>query len=351
MKEAVRVRELGEADHAAWNDLVASSPEGSPYSTPEYLGALCEATGARFRILAAFRGEELLGGVGLYEEKSRLGIEVSPRLLLHYNGLVLRPYETKYPSVRTARHLETLAALKEALLARGYASLRLKSRHPLADVRVFTEAGWTARPSYTYVVPIDDMERLRGRIEQNLRRLVDRCEREGVAFTEDEDFESFHCLHVATHERKGTDLYLPRAAFERYFRRLRAAGLIRLYHARLHGRSISAQVVLTGRHPVAHTVSAGADAAHLKLGATAFLRFRVFEDLARRGYRANDLTDAALNPVTHFKSQLGGDLALSLTVEAPQSAPVRLIRSGRAAVRGMKHVLRRLLQREGRHAP
>ena len=39
-----------------------------------------------------------------------------------------------------------------------------------------------------------------------------------------------------------------------------------------------------------------------------------FESLAQAGYAANDLTDASLNPVTRFKSQLGGELRATLSV-------------------------------------
>ena len=56
---------------------------------------------------------------------------------------------------------------------------------------------------------------------------------------------------------------------------------------------------------------------------------RVFEALSALGYAANDLTDAALSPVTRFKSQLGGDLHLSLLLEGPRS---RLYRAGHGAV-------------------
>jgi hypothetical protein len=50
------------------------------------------------------------------------------------------------------------------------------------------------------------------------------------------------------------------------------------------------------------------------MGASAFLRWRAFESLAQAGYAANDLTDASLNPVTRFKSQLGGELRATLSV-------------------------------------
>jgi hypothetical protein len=344
VKDPLATRLLGEDEYPSWDALVASAAEGSPYQSSEYLRALCEATGGTFRVLAAARASEILGGVALYQEGRRGGVEIAPRLLLYYNGIVLRRSESKYPSQRTARQLETLGALEPALRQIGCARLRLKCRSPFRDARVFQHSGWTVQPSYSYVVPLSDLGRLRERVEQNLRRLIDRCSRQGITLTEDDDFESFFRMHLETHERKGVEVYLPRPAFERYFRRLRAAGLMRLYHARLvDGRSISAQLVLGGLHPVAHTVSAAADARYLNLGATAFLRFKVFEDLKARGHEGNDLTDAALNPVTHFKSQLGGDLELGLTMEAPAPWPARLLRLGAHYAGRLRGGLRRTL--------
>lgn len=344
MKEPLVTRFLTEKEHPTWDALVAGAAEGSPYHSSDYLQALCEATGGRFRILAASRGSEVLGGVVLYEERSWSGVEISPRLLLYYNGLVVRPSESKYPSQRTARQVEIMGALEPALRKLGCARLRLRCRSPFRDLRVFQDAGWTVRTSYTYVVPLSDLGLLRQRVEQNLRRLIDRCARQGITLSEDDDFPSFFRMHLETHDRKGVALYLPRPAFERYFLRLRAAGLMRLYHARLSdGRSVSAQLVLTGRHPVAHTVSASADARFLALGATAFLRFKVFEDLNARNYKGNDLTDAALNPVTHFKSQLGGDLELGLTLEAPTPFSTKFLRFGAGLARGFGSRLRRVM--------
>jgi Acetyltransferase (GNAT) domain len=350
MKTGLTVRDLGKPDYEAWNDLVARAPEGSIYNTPEYLAALCEATGGRFRIVAAQRGEEIVGGVALYEETRPWGTIVSPRLLLYYNGPVLRAYETKYPSQRTARHVETLEALAEALHNEPYARLRLKPRAPLIDVRILQARGWHAWPTYSYVVPFDDLKAQRERVEQNLRRLIDRCGRQGICFTDDDDFESFFAMHHQLHERKGTLLYLPKPTFERWFRRLKAAGLARLFQARLpDGRSIAAQITLLGPHPVTHTVSAGADVEYLSLGASAFLRWCSFEALAQLGYRANDLTDAALNPVTHFKSQLGGELQMALEVQRPDAVTLRgaefiqrrLRRARGLAGRAVRTVLRR----------
>jgi hypothetical protein len=68
---------------------------------------------------------------------------------------------------------------------------------------------------------------------------------------------------------------------------------------------------------VSHTVSAATDPEHRRLGAAAFLRWRAFEWLAAHGKTGNDLTDAALGSVTHFKSQLGGDLVTNFVIQSP----------------------------------
>jgi hypothetical protein len=325
VKSQPHARFLSEAEYPRWSGLVRESPEGSIYSMPEYLDVLCAATGGRFRVLAVERGGELLGGAALYEERSRLGPVVGPRLLLTYNGVVSAHCDSQYPSQCTGRYLETLAALLPALAGAGYARLTLKCRAPFADARPFLQAGWFVRPSYTYVVHLADLDAAWKRVEQNLRRLVKRCEQEGLAITEDQDFDSYYRMHRSIHERKGMKLYLPERRFRAYVESLQSRGLGRLFHARLAtGRSVAAQLVLTGGHPVTHTVTAASDPEFLRLGASAFLRWKVFGELARGGFEGNDLTDASLNAVTHFKAQLGGDLEMCLVLKRPDPPKVRL---------------------------
>ena len=340
MASQVSVDWLGDAELATWSAFVAASPTVSAYSLPAYLEALSAAAGGRFRVLAARRGDELVGGIALYERPTRLGVIVRPRLLLYYNGLVLREEATRYPSERTAREGKTVDALAEALEGLGLRRAELRTRSGFTDARPFQARGWTATPSYSYVVPLDDLEAQWGRVEQNLRRLVGRCEREGYAVSDDCAFDDFFALHAGTHERKGAPLYLPADAFRTYFEALAAAGLARLYAARSPaGDVVSAQLVLLG-HPVTHSVAAGTAPEAAKSGVTAFLRWKVCEHLAAEGSVANDLTDATLGPVAHFKAQLGARLEQALVVER-STAPDRALLRARDAARGVRDRVRR----------
>ena len=97
--------------------------------------------------------------------------------------------------------------------------------------------------------------------------------------------------------------------------------------------------------PPSSPVCAASDGQYLKLGATAFLRWNVFKRLSELGFAANDLTDAALNPVTHFKAQLGGDLHMCLLLESPESAGFRWARKGRQVSRRLRRKVKALAGR------
>ncbi len=315
------IEELSPARYGDWVALNKRSPDGSVYSDPAYLSALSEATSATFRVIGASRAGQLEAGLALYERRVPAGRYVAPRLLLYYGGPVLARYDTKYPSEQTARHVDALGCLAQHIGGMGYGSIVLKGLPSLTDVRPFISAGWKAWPAYSYTVPLNDLPRQWERVEQNLRRLVKRCaERDELVFAADDDFEAFYRLHEATLTRKCAALYLPKAEFATFFKRIQAQGLARIFHARLpDGRAIATQLVLLGPYASSHSVCAGGDPEFAKLGAQAFLRWRVFEHLAGLGYASNDLTDAALNSITHFKSQFGGDLVSSYVLESPLS--------------------------------
>lgn len=336
-------RILKETEYPAWDQFVTKSNSGSVYSRPAYLETLCEVAGGKYRILAVFKGEKMVGGMGLYEVSSRLGRYLSNRMLLYYNGLILDHGDLKSPASQTSQTIATTGLIEEFLAGQKYARLAVRNRHSVNDLRVFLSRGWSVVPGYSYVVSIDDLEVTWKRMDQNLKRLVNRARDEGIVLTCDDDFDSFYELHYEVHKRKGSPLYLPRSAFQHYFRRLSDQKMVRLFHARLKdGQAIATQLVLADSHHVAHTVCAAAHAKHLRTGATPFLRWMVFEELSRSGYRATDLTDAYLNDVTRFKSQLGGNLVTNLIIIGTPSVLTRAVERSAALLRRFSGRLRRV---------
>jgi hypothetical protein len=339
----LETRILDEGDYEAWRAFVDSAPAGSIYSYPAYLEVLSRAAGGSFRVLAVLKGKEIHGGIALYEREAWGGRVLSGRLLLYYNGFVLRRFDSKYPSVNASREVAVLAALETWLSKERFALVNVRSRHPITDMRPFCGKEWSLRPTYSLLMDLDDKESAFRRIEQNQRRLIRRCLDRGATLSVDEDFSAFYRMHRGTHERKGAPLYLAEPRFRAYFDALSRLGLCRLFHVRLpDGRPVASQLVLLGGHPVTHTVTAAADPEFLGLGTTPFLRWKVSEALAAEGYEGNDLTDASLNEVTRFKSQLGGTLVMNLELRRPGNMAYRAGRRLSAALRRAKGALRRV---------
>jgi hypothetical protein len=339
--DRVQVSSLADDERDEWTRFVAQSPFGSPYSLPAYQEAAALALGDTTRTFVARRGETIVGGVSVLERDIPMGRFVVPGLLRYYNGFILRDYDTRYPSQRSARQNEVLARLGEALVARRYGSLVLRSRSSLEDVRPLLATGWAARPSYSYVVPLGDLDQLWGQVEQNLRRLVDRARELNLEFVVGGEFDAFYDLHAATGERKDAPVYLPRPAFRTFYETLAGDGLCELYHVRApDGTIVASQLVLLG-HAVTHTVSAAADASRQNTGCNPFLRWSVFEHLAAKGYASNDLTDATLGTVSRFKSQLGGDLVVSLVTSRSPSASYLAQRAVQSGVRHVRSLVAR----------
>lgn len=319
-----QIRYLDSSEYDLWDCFVDESPQGSIYSQSYFLDEFCKVSGGQFRILAAYKRDELLGGIGLYYRKSRYGDMIRLQAPLYYNGFVLKRFDSKYPSINSSREAEIVRVILDELEGGAYASAELANRFTFDDPRSLLWRGWQVWPRYTYVVPIQDIESQWIKVEQNLRRLISRCKKEGMTLEQSADADAFYSMNESTYLRKGVRPYLRRDQFLSLYDALSRRNACQIYFATTAtGKRAAGQIVLMSKHPVTHTWMAGSDPEFLRSGASAFLRWKAFEDLNRRGYAYNDLTDAMNETVAKFKSQFGGDLRSSFVMYKTFSSKLR----------------------------
>lgn len=312
-------------EYDQWDQFVDRSPEGGIYSTSYYLQALCAAAGTQFSILTLWKGTEIVAGIGLHYQESCFGRIVKPRGLLYYNGFVLRPCKTRYPSKATSQRMHLMEPLLYELESDLYAEVTLSHRSPLTDMRLFCWHTWLVYPQYTYIVPIEDMDALWQRTDQNLRRLVNRCNKQGLRYGMVDDFKSFYRLHKETYARRNLEPYFSFERFSNLYQTLLQHNCVQMYAVWMPDGEIAAmQIVLSSGHNVSHTWSAATDSRFLRAGASALLRWKVFEDQQARGFTHNDLTDAMQPDVARFKGQLGADLVPFYVATRTNSTLMRL---------------------------
>jgi hypothetical protein len=346
-KTDIEVRRVEPSEYPEWRKVLASSNEGSAYQMPEYLEALADATGGKFKILGLYRNQtELLGGIGLYLKKTYLGTAATSRLLLYYNGPFLRPAPSALAYRRESYRNELLGVLEKHLRSEGLESILFKAREAECDYRSFISRGWSAKPFYSYLIPLHDIDNQLSLVDKNLRRLIRRGRELGLTFTENGDFNSFFDMHEETHRRKRSPMYLPRDNFRQFVDTLVTKEIGRLFQVSLpSGEPIASQLVLTGQHPVAHTLAASAFESHQSTGCNALLRWNTCKWLSAKGYEAIDLTDAHNPSVAKFKRSLGATLTMGLQVELPARAPARLFNNTVALSRRAINKVRRVVTR------
>lgn len=323
----VLIRPIKTSECDTWKKVVASSQDGSPYQLPEYLQSLAKATGSETRLIGIFEGDDpvLVGGIGLFCTRSALTRYASSRLLLYYNGPFIAKHAGMSDSRAERRRLRLLDALGRFLKTQDLDFVRFKVRFADADYRPLLSLGWKASPVYSYLMRTDNLDEQWNDIDPNLKRLIRRGEKDGLLFSDAGNFDDFYAMHVETHDRKQSPIYMEKAKFEEFIATLVGSGIARLFEVRTpDGVAIASQLVLFSEHPVAHTLAASSRAEYQRTGCNPFLRWKVCEWLNAKGYQGLDLTDAHVLSVARFKSEMGAKLTLAMEYQSPTVGAARI---------------------------
>jgi hypothetical protein len=153
MREPMQtIRPLASDEHAAWQELVARSPQAGLFQTLAWNQTLCETSGTAERILPLVCEEQgaLLAGILLRgtERNGRLRADLPP---FGYNGPVLAE------GLGYARRFQTLASNRvlERLLAQVRERTECATIHnqpELWDMRAFKFQRWRLETSFTHVL-------------------------------------------------------------------------------------------------------------------------------------------------------------------------------------------------------
>ena len=294
-----------------WDRFVDSSAQGSIYSKSFWLKAISAVTGGSFEILAAYKGGNLFGGIGLHIRKSFLGNVVNCPILTPYNSILLKKQDTRYPGKAESENLEITEAIIQSLDdSSKYSVVEIKNSPHLTDVRPFSWKGWGRNILYTYEIALHDFNRQAELISHSVNKQIRKCRESGVHISAHDDPEKFYRLFSMPFVRQQISLPITWEKFRELMDQLKQHECYRMYFAELeNGEAVSARIALFSDNEIAHDWVAGADPQYFQTGATVFLLWKVIEDLAEKGYKFLDLNGANIGHIAKFKSEFGGRLA------------------------------------------
>ena len=244
----------------------------------------------------------------------------TPALTPYGGFLFAPPSATRAAQEEGKRH--AIAAQLIERLEKDFHYVLLRHPPALQDVRPFRWAGWSAEVRYTYVVPLQDADRIGEadgvgemeaawtNCEHSIRKQINKAERQGIEVVVGEEADgvgSFLRLQDRSFARQKVAPPLSRDRMRDFYERLRARGLCRLYVAEdSSGRPLSARIVIPG-FDTAYDWVAGADPDYYATGATPFLVWTILKEMSET-HSYFDFSGANLPSVAKFKRGFGGEL-------------------------------------------
>jgi len=162
-------------DASLWDDFVASSPQGTVFSSSAWLGAAGGVQGGAPRMVGVYKNGRLVAGVGFVHIARGFLAKATTPAVTPYGGFLYRPDPGKRGSEAESFNMKCSELLIE-YLQKNYGNVFLVHGPGFRDVRPFTWAGWRESVRYTYVVDISDIDRVWDMLERRVRTVIRNAE-------------------------------------------------------------------------------------------------------------------------------------------------------------------------------
>jgi Acetyltransferase (GNAT) domain len=309
LSSTLRVEELRNEEMDRWDRFVASSPQGTVFSESIWLQML----GYPFRILACYKGQDLVGGMAVFEDSQRPRATMGLPPFTPFQGILFRDAVGMKPVTRESSEKKTSFALIQALHER-YDRITVPLHYTYGDIRPFywdtygQSNEYSAVVRYTYVVDLRDPERAWTNMDDNTRFEVRKAEKHGSTVEESDDFAAFQGMHRRTFERQGADHEIEGRLLGRVYEALKSAGRCQLFLARNQEGFQTSGVLALWDRKRAYYMFGASEPEHRNDGSASLTLWKVFQCM---GQRLPEMDMVGCNSPKRgaFKAGFGGRLA------------------------------------------
>jgi len=202
------VRRLTPSEYKLWDEFVRQSPQGSVFALSDWL----EASGKKVAIFGCFRGSELVAGLPLTYHVLALGI----RIALHppltpYLGILFKNNTGKYVT-KISTEKEISRAIASAL-RKEFAVVHFNFHPSVVDLQPFIWEGFSSSVRYTYIINLNDIDRVWSEMDPTRRNDIRRAEKDGIYVEDGVEFEEMFSLVEKTFQRQKMKIQFRTAAF------------------------------------------------------------------------------------------------------------------------------------------
>ena len=283
------VKTLESNEFVAWDELVASSAQGTAFHTSDWLVRTASSLSQTLAILGCYKDETLIGGCPLFLSNpyGLLKIASSAALLAPYGGMVMAGIESTKRREQELHTNNIIASIRDHIARKGFDHVNLVNSPGVTDIRSFSWNGWDVKVYYTYMLPIDGD--VFSRISRNARRSIRKARELGITATEHFDAEMYWALTENTFKRQNLEPPFSKRHLLSLLDTIREKNLGEMWVAKTSTGEIAAAEVIVCDSKTVHRWSAASSEEHLNTGATSLLLGEIITHFADENCRSINL--------------------------------------------------------------
>ncbi len=312
-------------EYRGWDAFVASSAQGTVFSTTSWAECIKEVFGVQHAIYGVFRNDALVGGISFFHKK-KFGLPlVTKQLLTPYCGILFSPPEAgeKYQKALTEQN--EIIDLLLAQLEQQFPFIHLSLHPTVFDVRQFLWRNWQSLPQYTYVNALTNLSEAWEQLSSSTRRKINRAEEKQLLISEKTDPTQLLQFQEESYSRNHLKPPLPFHLFKRYCDVLLRKKFLRIFSiAGKEGNVYGERAVVVWKN-FAYDWIAGTNAQYLDENANHLLAWEIFKKLSSEGVTTFDFLGANTPSIVEFKRSFGGELVTYYEVRYFSSAMMKAL--------------------------
>lgn len=306
-------------DDDQWNDIVADSPQTTPFHRAEALDVLARHADATLHRLVGYKGQEPVGVFPVYEVAkgpATAAVSPPPDLKIHYLGPALLNAGKLKRRKRDRRHRRFIDAAIERIEREVSPNLwNLRTPVGYDDTRPFQWRDFEVSPRYTYVIDLETTpDDLLARFSSDLRKKVRREYDVTYEVTEGgpRDIDRIVEATRERHAEQGESYSLTASVVRDLADRL-PEGTIRPYVCRIDGEFAGGLIDVEGDERAGAWIANGKTDAPVPVND--LLEWQVCLDAIDRGRSAYDLMGANHERIYSYKAKFAPDLVPYFSVQ------------------------------------
>ena len=285
----IRVRILEEHEYSLWDDFVCSSPQGSVFTSTDWLLASSKYHNHSLKLFGCFDGDTLIGACPIYIQNTHkiCKTAMSNALLSPYGGMLLPNSESsKVRDVESKNH-SIVNALIDEISKNKFDTISITNSPNLIDIRPLSRKGWKTQVLYTYSLPLlDDLLTF---ISKKTRNTIKKAEKNNINVDKRFDLESFWDLTLDTYNKQNMKPPFSKQYLTEMINVILKSNAGEMWVAELESGEIASAEIIVWDNKRAHRWLAASNYSLRGTGATSLLLFEIFQDLRSKGHQEINL--------------------------------------------------------------